>query len=636
LRAIAVLSVLFYHAHLSCPGGYVGVDVFFVISGFLITSLLVRSMRSGTFSYLSFWERRARRLMPALAVTTLATAVTSAFILVPQDLSDLGGALIAQPLLLSNVYFLNTVTLGYFGDPPETRPLLHTWSLGVEEQFYVIYPMALALLFSARPLVRHVGKALALLGLASLAASVLMTANHSVFTFFTLPPRAWELLLGAVLVFLPPLATSRPLRELLSWTGLAAIGYAIFAFDESTPFPGSAALVPCLGTAMLIFANGHAPLTWAGRLLAQPAMVRIGQISYSLYLWHWPLVAYGDYAGLLISVEARLTVVLLSCWLGYLSWQFVETPAREKRVLGSGRSVLLFFVGYAVMCFAFGLMYRASHGLPGNWSQQALAYAQARNDKAFVRELDLSDPRVAEAPPQSLGSADPAPGSETFLLWGDSRGMALAPLLDHLGKQLGVKGVQITRSATAPVIGWKGIPPWEAQRWAAAAFEAAEKAGVSAVFLVGRWEAYGRSPDLKARLQETVDAFTQRGIKVYLVLDVVTQKYDVPRILALTDRYPWFERWRPRHDVASYLSQNLTVKSRVLPNSPELTALDPSPLLSSGSTSLESIDGVALYRDPGHLSARGSLSLSPLLEPIFAQLSRGEVSDRSRKKATGL
>ena len=157
LRAIAVLAVLFYHAHLGFPGGYVGVDVFFVISGFLITGLLLKAIGKGTFSYVDFWERRVRRLVPALAVVTIFTAVTSSIILLPEDLKDLGGALIAQPLLLSNVYFWRVVQGGYFGDPPEIRPLLHTWSLGVEEQFYVLFPLFLMLIMTRRSLANHLG-----------------------------------------------------------------------------------------------------------------------------------------------------------------------------------------------------------------------------------------------------------------------------------------------------------------------------------------------------------------------------------------------------------------------------------------------------------------------------------------------
>lgn len=204
LRAVAVLSVLFYHAHLGFPGGYVGVDIFFVISGFLITGLLLKAITKGTFSYVDFWERRVRRLVPALAVVTVFTAVTSYFILLPEDLNDLGGALIAQPLLLSNVYFWRVVKNGYFGDPPEIRPLLHTWSLGVEEQFYVLFPLFLVVICKRQFLARHVGKIVAGIALASLAFAIIITPIKGVFSFFTLPTRAWELLLGGLLALKLP------------------------------------------------------------------------------------------------------------------------------------------------------------------------------------------------------------------------------------------------------------------------------------------------------------------------------------------------------------------------------------------------------------------------------------------------
>jgi peptidoglycan/LPS O-acetylase OafA/YrhL len=203
LRAVAVVAVLMYHAHLGFSGGYVGVDVFFVISGFLITSILHKKLQDGKFSYLDFWKRRVRRLVPAAFVTAVFTALGSYFILLPSHLVDLGGALVAQPLMLANVYFWRVVKAGYFGDLPETRPLLHTWSLGVEEQFYLFLPLFLALCWKSSRLRPHVGKVLGGLSLLSFGLSVVLTPMKGVFSFFNLPTRAWELLMGGLLGFLP-------------------------------------------------------------------------------------------------------------------------------------------------------------------------------------------------------------------------------------------------------------------------------------------------------------------------------------------------------------------------------------------------------------------------------------------------
>ena len=336
LRAVAVLAVLFFHADLGCGGGYVGVDVFFVISGYLITGLILKDMRRGEFRIVSFWERRVRRILPAVAFIVLSSLVAGWFLLLPQGFKELGESATAQTMLVSNIYFWIKSWIGadYFAPPAEVKPLLHTWSLSVEEQFYLLFPFLLIAL--GRMSRNSRVPAILLLAGVSFGASVGCSYWCPTANFYLLPTRAWELLIGA---FLAAVSAQRLpsvwLTESLCSVGLLAVLCAVFFYGRSTRFPGLAALLPCGGTALIIWANGE-KLTRVGRVLASRPLVFIGLISYSLYLWHWPMLVFARYwsAGPLPRTQ-RLLLLLASVMFAFLSWRFVETPFRKRRILKS-------------------------------------------------------------------------------------------------------------------------------------------------------------------------------------------------------------------------------------------------------------------------------------------------------------
>ena len=276
LRAIAVIAVLIYHLGIGLPGGFVGVDVFFVISGFLITGIIHRGLENGTFSLGEFWERRVRRIFPALFVVLAATLAAGYWLLPPNELEDLGRSSVAQALLVANVYFSQST--GYFAGPAEFKPLLQTWSLAVEEQFYLFFPLALCFL-------KRIGRMklftlLATIALISLAASIYGIVFHpgSATTFYLLPTRAWELLVGCMLAVLPWKCRPSPRRDgAIAILGLLAIAIPIFMYDSSTPFPGLAAVPPVLGTAAIIFATASTPTIWLCKALSlRPGRAPVG------------------------------------------------------------------------------------------------------------------------------------------------------------------------------------------------------------------------------------------------------------------------------------------------------------------------------------------------------------------------
>ncbi|HPO71987.1 MAG TPA: acyltransferase, partial [Armatimonadota bacterium] len=288
LRAVAILSVLFYHAGFGCHGGYVGVDVFFVISGFLITSLIWNDLEAGRFTFAQFWERRARRIVPASVVVMAVVVAAGLFLLLPPDLEALGRAAASQAAFGANIYYWRTT--GYFGGNTDEMPLLHTWSLAVEEQFYFIVPFILWGMFRfpalrSRPAVLSVLLAGFVI---SFATSVWGVHYRRDATFYLLPTRAWELLLGALVAFLPvsPRHLARGhAREFVAIAGMLLILFAVFTYSPETLFPGPAAIPPCLGTALVIWANqrrdGDVP-TFLGKALSVRPLVFIGLISYSL------------------------------------------------------------------------------------------------------------------------------------------------------------------------------------------------------------------------------------------------------------------------------------------------------------------------------------------------------------------
>jgi peptidoglycan/LPS O-acetylase OafA/YrhL len=327
LRAIAVLSVMFFHFQISpFSGGFVGVDTFFVISGFLITRIIVADLECGRFTFRNFYLRRVRRILPALLVTLAATFIAGVLLFDPDNLEALGESTVSAALSVSNIYFWYNV--GYFDIDADLKPLLHTWSLSIEEQFYVVWPATLFVLYRYTNAGWAIFALLAFIGVGSLAASEWQLLGHPEQVFYLTPYRAYEFALGAACVWLVRFHfSSEILREILAVSGLALLAVGVFLFDETTPFPGLAALAPCLGAGLLICA-GRARFT--GMLLRNPLAVSIGLISYSLYLVHWPLYVFYKYWALgSVGAGDKAVLIAVSIAIAALMYRYVEQPFRR-------------------------------------------------------------------------------------------------------------------------------------------------------------------------------------------------------------------------------------------------------------------------------------------------------------------
>jgi hypothetical protein len=359
LRAIAVLSVLIYHAFPQyLPGGFIGVDIFFVISGYLITGIIFNELHSESFSLWSFYQRRIRRIFPALLLVFLICTGLGWLIMTPAEFELYGTHMIAGGGFVPNVLFWREA--GYFDKEAITKPLLHLWSLGVEEQFYLVWPLILAIGWKIfKPKISLVLSLTVLLLLASLAWSYYQVSHNPVADFYSPISRFWELALGGCLALRASHANhSQYQHPIFEFVGTLLLAFGLFGLDSQTPYPGMWALIPCLASAMIIYSSG-APLTPLGYIVRNPAMVFIGLISYPLYLWHWPLLSFARILeGDTISNIYKLALLTLSFVLAWLTYRFIETPIRRTKTSKTALVLILCML----LAMSFGVVLRKKDG----------------------------------------------------------------------------------------------------------------------------------------------------------------------------------------------------------------------------------------------------------------------------------
>jgi peptidoglycan/LPS O-acetylase OafA/YrhL len=532
LRAVAVLPVVAYHVGIhAVPGGFIGVDIFFVISGFLITQVLIQDIHGDRFSLIRFYERRVRRILPALLAVLLLTFIVCARYSLPSELIDFSKSLIAAAASVSNIYFWRSG--GYFAAPALTKPLLHTWSLAVEEQFYIFWP--LLLWFGLRLFKRHLLAATIVIIVVSLAVSAVGAFTSPESTFYLVHTRAWELLLGGVL---PLGAFARPIgpvwRNALAIAGLAVIIASVLAINSDMPFPGLLALPPCLGAFLIILA-GRDGASFAGRVLSWKPITFIGIISYSLYLWHWPLTVFQKNYALLMTggsdKSQKLVIIAWSLALASLSWKFIEQPFRVGSWRPS-RPALFRYAGVGTgLMIVLGAIAWSAGGFPARYTAQQLkiasyldydAGAMFRSGSCFI-----ADNRSETFKPECLA----LDGSRSnYLLLGDSHAAELwAGLTSAYPK---INFLQATAADCFPVTQHR---LGEASHCSHAIddilheFLAAHK--VDMVLLSARWKA-----DYIPEITATLDWFGRRHISVTLIGPTIVYDSPLPRLLLTGDR----------------------------------------------------------------------------------------------------
>jgi len=451
LRALAVVPVVLFHAGIpGFGGGYVGVDVFFVISGFLIAGFLLDDLGRGYFSLVRFYERRARRILPALIAVIASSTVVGYFMLLPSAYIDLSKSAIAAALFGANIWFSSAAS-DYFAPAVEFMPLLHTWSLGVEEQFYIVFP--LLLWFLARWNRSTMLIILAALSLLSFAFSVSAVRNQPEAAFYLTPARAWELGLGALLALYGQSGSmARWSRELLAGIGLLCILAAVVLFDGLTPFPGTAALLPCLGAAALILAGGQGS-SLVTRFLSWRPLVFVGLISYSLYLWHWPILSFlrVRFSHVDLPPEIAAGAITASFGIAVLSWKYIEMPFRRRPPKGPRAVTVVGVTGgamAALVVISMVIWWRA--GLPERIPAEVrMAYAAARDNNPAQSQCFNKWPESGLCSFPDHNGEDRRPA---VLLWGDSHADAIMPGVSVAAERAGVSGVFAGMNACPPLL----------------------------------------------------------------------------------------------------------------------------------------------------------------------------------------
>lgn len=549
LRAVAVLPVVLFHAGIpGFSGGYVGVDVFFVISGYLITSILSSEMATGHFSLVSFYERRIRRILPALFTVIFISTIAALFILLPDEMKEFGKSVVATILFASNILFWQED--GYFDTEAEAKPLLHTWSLAVEEQFYIVFPIALWLCYRYLP--RYVPWAVAVATASSFVLSIIAQTHWPQANFYLPFPRAWELLLGSMLALnLFPQIRVAVLRNGIAFAGLVAIFSSVLVYDGETPFPGPAALLPTLGAAAIIYA-GMGGSSYIKEILGHRPIVFIGLVSYSFYLWHWPVLVFSKMFVLrdLTHLEAAIAV-LASFLLAVLSWHYIERPFRTRSTLKD--RARLFSATFASMAafIVAGSIFVATSGLPQRVPEGARQIASASlESESFGKRYDCATSRLIKFHkygPCEIGIPDARP---SIAVWGDSHAMAMTTLFDELFRKHGISGILVSTPGCPPVFGLERIAyDIPCSTMGKSFLDLIERNGIKKVVLVSSWNGIffeknsiydgsvssddtSRFENVRAGLHATFQILNERKMEVAFMMPTPGAKEPVPQTMA--------------------------------------------------------------------------------------------------------
>ncbi len=446
------MSVVLFHLGGYVPGGFVGVDIFFVISGFLISGIIFDEAGGGRFSIAGFYERRARRILPAFVAVSLLTLIAAYFVLLPQELTGFARSLLASIVFVSNNYFYATTS--YFAPAADTLPLLHYWSLGVEEQFYIVFP--LLVLASTRLSGRAVAPVVAVLAIASAVACVHVMRLDPAAAFYLLPFRAFELLIGS-LVALPGVRPPRSARfaGAVSWFGLAMIVAALVLFGRHTAFPSINALLPTVGTALVLWGSDREPNA-CGRLLDWRPLPAIGRVSYSLYLVHWPLIVFAVRLFPAMRPDARAACLLpLSLLAGWASYVMFEQPFRRRLIAPRRWQLFSVSLGSLAVLGTLAVTVVLCHGFPGRLDDRVnriLAYLNYNPHAAYRdRVCFLGADQPASALDLSVCLPPKAPGKKA-ILWGDSIVAQFYQSFRQPLEQAGYALGQLTASLCAPIL----------------------------------------------------------------------------------------------------------------------------------------------------------------------------------------
>lgn len=640
LRALAVIPVVLFHAgYESFAGGFIGVDVFFVVSGYLITAILLTDISRGQFSLLRFYERRVRRILPALLTVVIACAVAGWRWMTPAQYADFTGSAAATATFSSNILFY--LQGGYFDLPRELKPLFHTWSLSIEEQFYLCYPLLLLLVTRFWP--RRLMASIVVVATLSLALAEWSTRHDPAGSFFLLQTRGWELLAGALIATRHHWHAVRQSTAAARWlplAGIALVVLSVAAFDQHTRHPGLLTVVPVVGSALILMFGGGADL--GSRLLSTWSLVIVGLMSYSLYLWHQPIFAFGKILGTYYDTSYTPEwLIAISVVLSALTWKLVEQPFRQPGRLRTRTVWALAGVG-SVAVFGFGVLGYIQDGFASRVKWPPELTASFRMEEATGNCFDV--PNAHDTDGQwhcPIGTSSRPP---EFFVTGDSHALAMLPAFRAVSAQTGKAGLVTGFSGCVPLI---GVYPHRNDQQLQNCFllnqrvyDFVAQAKIKTVFLVARWTYYTdgdydggysvflrRSLDadlslgesratFKSAFEQTIDAYSAIGVTVVVVSQVPMQRSQSQDIYRRAYEWPFDIGSRLRyHSVSTGQHTQLQsyVSSVFAARSGRFDLIDTTPVYCVGTVCPVGNATESFYVDDDHVTTPGSMMLAPRL-----------------------
>ncbi len=628
------------------PGGFIGVDVFFVISGFLITRIIATEMAHGEFSFVRFLARRVRRLAPASVVMLVMVLAAGVIVLRPDSLKSLGAAIAYTCGLIANVHFYRTG--GYFSAPPEEKPILHMWSLAVEDQFYLTWPLLL-LILSAFLTRRGTMAVVLTLCVASLAHAQSKLTTDADFAFYLLSARAWELLAGCLLALVAPqICLKERTAAIAAWLGLFAIAASAVLLNPSVPFPGLAALPAVFGTAAVIAGGLRSAnaITWT---LSTKPVVFIGLISYSLYLWHWPILSLSQYAlGRLLSVPETAAAVALSVVFAIASWRYVERPFRGPRNPSQEHHWRTVAIGSGVMAsvFVIGALFKVLDGLPARFDgPMRQIYSDMARGNPMRPSCDGTDHIFGTDALCAFGRTSKSGESYEVAVFGDSNADQFVPAIAEWAGTKNLLGRQVTKSDCALLFNVQrpNIRPAEARecreyRRAVIRF-IEQNPGLKLAILGGEWRTYlavHDSPDVakseltsvtwsgaqthdakgfELALGRTVDYLLARGVKVHIIaqipdFEILPTTCITKAVVAGRDARTCGMSRQRYNNLQGPIDDALR---RIAASRPGVSISYPSRIICDDTYCSPYREGTFMYRNHNHLSQVGSLKMGRIL-----------------------
>jgi peptidoglycan/LPS O-acetylase OafA/YrhL len=637
LRAVAVLLVVACHCGISwCPGGFIGVDVFFVLSGYLITGLLVAEIRrTSKVDLPRFYARRARRLLPALLLVLLTTLAAGSIIQVPQELNVAGRAARAAALYVSNVFFDHNAA-DYFAPDVESNPFLHTWSLGVEEQFYLFWPVLLILGLRIGEQTRALAVLLTGVTILSLVFCIGSTFSNQTLAFYELPARAWEFGLGGLLTAANLPKLGRAAWTIVGWSGLSAILLPAFFIADGSGFPGWLATIPALGTVAVLAAGTALPRRGVCVLLDCRPMQYLGARSYSWYLWHWPFMVFSAAICPAIPVVGRVIVAAGSLGAAALTYQFLERPIRQNPQLAARTALSLGLaavtaVGAAAIAW---LVTRFGDRMANEPLMSPIAAAVA-DIADMPRDQCVSLGRSTQVRTCIFG--DPTSATDV-VLFGDSHAIQWFNALQLVARQAGWRLVTVVKSGCgASDIDAETVAKSEiCSTWRAKALQTIVTLRPALVFAGSFTAGFGKTASertdrklkrLTLGTKATLDRLTRAGLGVVLFRDTPLPPFNVPTCLARSALHPWvFGLHSCEFDRATALSSSVfDAEKTAAAGMPRVHFLDLTDQLCRTSVCPAVLNNMIVYRDQSHLTGTFASSLAPA---VAARLTAVPASSR--------